>query len=462
MKSALKFYLGIIFSLTILMITACGGGGGSGTTLIPLSVSMSVPVNNATNTSTTPIIQLAFSSAMNVQTITTTSVQLIGPNNTVISVGAFIPGSGNTLFTFAPNTTLTANTQYSVVVSTGATAANGLRLISAATFNFTTGSTATPIAQLTRPLATGITQAPVVEILFSKLMSIATINTTNIQLIGPNGSVPIGTIIPGVISGAINTINFAPLTPLAANTLYTVQLSSNIQDTSGISLGTTSFTLITGSTLTPSLQIVRPTDNSQSISLVNGIQVVFSEAMNTTTINSTNVQLLGPNNVVIPIGSIVAGASNTFTFAPVNPLTANTQYIVQFGTGIKDTAGNSLPLTLRYATTGTATTPVGVMINPVNNTTGVLRSQGLSLWFSETMNASTINGTTVQLKAVSAPSVIIPTLISGSGNSYTVTPASILTANTQYMLSFTTGVQDLNGNSMSNLSQVQYFTTGAN
>ncbi|HLX52882.1 MAG TPA: Ig-like domain-containing protein, partial [Aquella sp.] len=283
MKNALKLYLGIIFSITILMITGCSGGGGGGTSLTPLSVSMSIPVNNATNTSTTPIIQLTFNSAMNVQSINTTTVQLIGPNNTVISIGAYISAAGNTIFTFAPNTILTANTGYSVVISTGATATNGLTLISAATFNFTTGSTATPIAQLTRPLAAGVTPAIAIEILFSKLMSIPTITTSNIQLIGPNGSVPIGTIIPGVVSGFLTTLAFAPLAPLAANTKYTIQLSSNIQDTSGISLAPTSFTFTTGSAITPSLQLVRPADNSQSISRANGFQVFFSESMNVAT-----------------------------------------------------------------------------------------------------------------------------------------------------------------------------------
>ncbi|HLX52430.1 MAG TPA: Ig-like domain-containing protein, partial [Aquella sp.] len=164
----------------------------------------------------------------------------------------------------------------------------------------------------------------------------------------------------------------------------------------------------------------------------------------------------------IPIGTITAGGSNTFIFAPVTSLSSNTQYTILFGPGIQDTSGNSLPLTFRYATTNTALTPIGVMINPVNNATGVLRSSTLSLWFSTTMNASTVNSTNILLAAVSAPSVLVPATFTGSGNSYTVTPTSPLAANTIYMLSFTSGVQDINGNPMSNLSQVQYFTTGAN
>ncbi|MCC2624245.1 MAG: hypothetical protein K0R14_118 [Burkholderiales bacterium] len=182
--------------------------------------------------------------------------------------------------------------------------------------------------------------------------------------------------------------------------------------------------------------------------------------MNASTVNTSNVQILDPNNTSVPIGSITTGGANTFVFSPASPLASNTKYIIKFGTGIQDTFGTSLPQTLRYAFTGTSITPVGLMLNPVNNATGVSRTSSLSLWFSENMNATTINSSTVQLAAVIAPSISIPITVSGSGNSYTVTPIGTLLPNTQYMLTFTTSIQDTSGNAMSALSQAQYFTTG--
>jgi hypothetical protein len=181
---------------------------------------------------------------MNVQTINSTTIQLVGPNNTVIPVGAFLPGSANTLFTFAPSTPLSPNTQYSVVVTTNvASSVAAIQPGSVTTFNFTTGNSATPMAQLTNPISSsGVSLAPAVEILFSKLMSVPTLNATNVQLIGPNGNVLLGTIIPGTVSGTLSTMTFSPASPLAANTNYTIQLSSGIQDTNGISIAPTSFT----------------------------------------------------------------------------------------------------------------------------------------------------------------------------------------------------------------------------
>ena len=79
--------------------------------------------------------------------------------------------------------------------------------------------------------------------------------------------------------------------------------------------------------------------------------VTFSEAMNASTINNTNITLTtGGSNVTIA----VTLSGNTATINPNADLNNSTQYTWTIGTGVQDTAGNALASSVSYTFTTVA------------------------------------------------------------------------------------------------------------
>ncbi len=101
--------------------------------------------------------------------------------------------------------------------------------------------------------------------------------------------------------------------------------------------------------------------------------------------------------------------------------------------------------------------PTILSVSPLNATTGVGLNNTVSVTFSESMGSSTVTTTTVSLKD-SSESVVNIT-ISDSGNTFTFTPSSNLSANTTYTTTLGTGIKDLAGNSLSS-NYIWSFTTG--
>lgn len=106
----------------------------------------------------------------------------------------------------------------------------------------------------------------------------------------------------------------------------------------------------------------------------------------------------------------------------------------------------------------TDTTPPTVSsVSPANGATGVALSATISATFSEEMEESTVTTSTF---AISTGGNNINGTISHSGNTYTFTPSTSLTSNTQYTATITTGVKDSAGNALAS-NYTWSFTTGA-
>mgnify|MGYP001576922537 CR=1 FL=1 len=101
-----------------------------------------------------------------------------------------------------------------------------------------------------------------------------------------------------------------------------------------------------------------------------------------------------------------------------------------------------------------ATPPAITSVTPANGSTGVPTSSILTVIFSKQMDHSTINDST----ATTSPYIGCYGS-GGSGTTATCTPSPILSPNTTYTITFTTGVKDLAGNTMAS-SYTWSFTTG--
>ncbi len=106
-------------------------------------------------------------------------------------------------------------------------------------------------------------------------------------------------------------------------------------------------------------------------------------------------------------------------------------------------------------------TPSILAVSPVNGASGVPTGTNITATFNEPMNASSVTGTTFQLK--DAGNNIIPAAISISGDQIILDPSSALANSTVfnvYIKGGEAGVKDLAGNSLTN-DYSWSFTTGA-
>jgi hypothetical protein len=111
----------------------------------------------------------------------------------------------------------------------------------------------------------------------------------------------------------------------------------------------------------PSITAKSPAANATNVSLNKVISVTFSEAMDASTINTTNFIL---KQGTISISGMVAYEGTTATFTPTAPLTAGTTYSVSITTNIKSSAGVAIAAenswTFSTGTNATGLTPVNL------------------------------------------------------------------------------------------------------
>jgi subtilisin family serine protease len=112
----------------------------------------------------------------------------------------------------------------------------------------------------------------------------------------------------------------------------------------------------------PNISTRLPANNTSNVSVANNLEVTFSEPVNSTSINSTNLVL---SSITYGVESIVVtynSAQYKATINPVSTLKYSTQYTVTVNSGVCDLAGNSLlgaPLTWDFTTQAAPVTPSG-------------------------------------------------------------------------------------------------------
>jgi hypothetical protein len=189
-----------------------------------------VPTNQA--------VSATFSEAMNPLTISGITFTLTGPGTTSVAGLVTYAGIGNTA-TFTPTAALTASTLYTATITTGVQDLTGNAMASNYVWTFTTGTAAVttgPTIILASP-ANGATSVPVsqaVSATFSKAMNPLTINTTTFSLTGPGGAVVSGTM---AYNATTFIATFTPSTNLAANAIYTADITTAATDLAGNPLG---------------------------------------------------------------------------------------------------------------------------------------------------------------------------------------------------------------------------------
>ena len=427
----------------------------------PPTVISVVPTNNATNVATSIHPAVTFSEAMNSTTINTTSFTLKQGSTTVAGSVAY----SGTMATFTPSSALAANTVYTGTITTGVKDVAGNMLASNFTWTFTTAAATTgdvipPTVLSVTPAnnTTNVATSVHPAVTFSEAMNSTTINTTSFTL--KQGS----TTVAGSVAYSGTMATFTPSSALAANTVYTGTITTGVKDVAGNMLASnftwtfTTAAATTGDVIPPTVLSVTPANNTTNVATSVHPAVTFSEAMNSTTINTTSFTLKQGSTTVA--GS-VAYSGTTATFTPSGALVANTVYTGTISTVAKDIAGNAIAsmytwsFTTAMAAPVDVTPPTVVSMVPASNATSVAVNSNVTATFSEAMNASNINATTFTLKQGANA---VAGSVSYSGNTATFNPTSDLAGGVVYTASITTGAMDLAGNAIAT-TRTWSFTT---
>jgi hypothetical protein len=282
---------------------------------------------------------------------------------------------------------------------------------------------------------------------FSEAMNPATINATTFTVAGPGGSA-----VTGTVTYAGVTATFAQSANLAADTTYTITVTTGAKDANNNAMANNFVsTFTTGSTVDtnpPTVSLTAPLNAATNVAFNAGLSATFSEPMDSVTINAGTFTVTGPGGA--PVAGTVSYVGVTAVFIPAALLAANTTYTATVTTGAMDLAGNALGAayvwTFGTAASGTAldtTAPLVTLTSPSNNSANFPLNQAISVTFSKPMNPLTVNTNTFTL---AAGTVAVAGTVNYVGQTATFTPSAPLLASTTYTATITTGAKDLAGN----------------
>jgi hypothetical protein len=440
------------------------------TTITPPPVVIgTIPVNGATGVPVTQVITAVFNEAMNCASLASpaTTIVLTGPGTTAVAGTVACVGA---TATFTPAANLLVNTIYTATITTGAQDLAGTPLASNYVWTFrTVPGSAPPVVMFTIPTngAQGVALNQAVSATFSEAMNPSTISDATFTLAGP-GNVAVMGAVTYVATGSVAT--FTPTASLAPSTIYTATITTGATNLAGTALAsnyTWSFTTgATGTSKAPTVILTIPLNGATAVPLNQTISATFSEAMNSSTINSNTFMLTGPGT--IPVAGLVSYAAigNTLTFTPSANLAPNTLFTATITTGAQDLAGNALAANYVWTfTTGTTlltTAPEIVSTNPANTATNVPLNHTVSATFTEAMNPLTITTATFQLTGPGGTALAGTVSYDALDFIATFTPAAPFLTNSSYTATLTSGVTDLAGNPLGNSGAPNpwTFTTG--
>ena len=250
-----------------------------------------------------------------------------------------------------------------------------------------------------------------------------------------------GVIVPGstAVTAGGQAIQFTPSAPFTAGAVVEIAVTSGAEDLSGNPLYPFYGSFIVGQDPTiapPSIVQTSPVQYSSNNPRNSVIDVEFTEPLNPATVTGTNfiVYLFGSTPIA---GALtLRNGDRTIHFVPDTPLQDGAYYYVYLQPGLQDTHGSPFAGTYYYFYVGSSTdttTPTVVSIGPPNGTTGVgVNAVGI-IRFSEPVNLTTVNSSTISLTAGGA----VPFVLSHSSDNRTiyVTPQAPLPVSTTVTLS---------------------------
>lgn len=304
----------------------------------PVTVSSTIPVNNATGVPIDNKLSVTFSGAMDPASISTSTFTV---KQGEVPVSGTVDYSGVTAV-FTPASFLAESTVCTATITTGAKDLTGKALARDFVWSFTTGlapDVIKPTVSLTVPLnvAADVAVSSKIAAIFSEAMNPATITTKTFTV--KQGT----TVVPGTVTYSGVTAVFTPAQDLAASSVHTATITTGTTDLAGNPVeNDVVWTFTTGlspDVIKPVVILTIPADAATGVSINSKLSATFSEAMDPLTISTTTFTL---QHGATAVSGTVNYSGVTAVFTPTSNLAANTNYTATITTGAKDLAGNVL------------------------------------------------------------------------------------------------------------------------
>ena len=385
---------------------------------IPPTVTAVSPLNGATGVSTATTVSAIFSESVNSSTVTTSTFQLRDAGNNLISASVSTAGGQVTL---TPSSALTASTTYTATITGGASGVKDLAgnaLASNYSWSFTT--------------------APSGGVGGATYTLFKTTDTPQVPLAHDGQGIELGMRFRSTQDGFINGVRYYK----GAGTTG-VHIGSLWNNTGTTRLAQATFTNETASGWQEVLF-------SSPVAITAGVTYVvsyFSPAGDYAATKPYFTQNI-VNGPLTGLADGIDGANGLYRYTATSAFPNSTFQSSNYWADIV------------FATISDNTPPTITSVSPVNGATGVSTGTTVVANFSEAINASTVTGTTVQLR--DAGNNLVGATINTSANQVTLTPSAALTALTVYTVTITggaSGVKDLAGNALASNYTWSFTTT---
>lgn len=213
--------------------------------------------------------------------------------------------------------------------------------------------------------------------------------------------------------------------------------------------------------LCPQVESTNPANGATNVPLDQIITATFNERMNPATITQSSFEL---STMLGTTKSTVAGtlsyneSDTTLRFNPTTPLASNTTYTGTVKTNVKDLRGNALQTDYVWSfSTSAILNPQVTSTDPANNATGVVLNKTIEATFNMAMDPLTFTASTFIVKN---GETTVPGAISYDEGTAFFIPSNVLSANTLYTATLTSGIKNTEGVTLQN-NYIWTFTTGS-
>ena len=290
-------------------------------------VTITDPLNNATNVALNKKITATFSIPMDPLTLTSSTVTIKAG---ATSVAGSVTYAGSVV-TFTPTVNLLPSTVYTGTITTGAMNTDGTPIQADYVWTFTTG-TIPPTVISTDPInnATSVVLNKIIRANFSVAMNPLSITTATFTL--KQGA----TAIAGTVTYSGSRASFTPAIALEANKVYTATITNGATNVSGMPIANDyvwSFT--TSAVSTPAVTLTDPLNNATNVAINKQITATFNMPMDPLTLTTSTFTV---KNGATTVPGVVTYMGSTATFTPNSDLLTGTTYTATISTGAKNPA----------------------------------------------------------------------------------------------------------------------------
>jgi hypothetical protein len=399
-RAILLVYL--TFAVGFILWSPCVNLSAEAADTTPPTITSVSPTAGATGISTGTTVTTTFSEAMSSSTINTSSFLLHNSSGTAVTATVSY-SSFTRRATLSPSSALANSMTYTATVKGGTSGARdsaGNPLAADYTWSFTTAAdTMRPTVTSISPSsgATGVSTGAQVTATFSEAMDGSTITSSAFELRSS------GSLVATTVSydSATRRATLTPSGALLNLTTYTATVTTGVKDVGGNALSANyvwSFTTVPDTT-PPTVTSVSPPSGAAGVSAGTRVSVTFSEAMSSSTITSSTLQLRNSSGASVPASVSFSSSTSTASLAPSSPLANSTTYTATVTTGVKDLVGNSLATAYNWSFTTVSAGPIGdgpggpILIitstsNPFSRYYGeILLAEGLNSFYVEDISA---------------------------------------------------------------------------